>query len=441
MFGAAIFAVLVIVVIVLLARNTSAVMYALIAYTPMNQLLPGGLFYRGIPEMLRIAAFIGVVILCALRGRPFLRIFWGDRLTKAVLLWYVAILVSFVNSGSFTPWSERTMVRFTSYACLYFAIRGWILQSEQLWKCWKTISYVIAFCGLFGMLQMAMGGPTPIFTILHLGIPANEWEGRTYSIVAAGVNAFGGMMCVLIPFQTVLYFNAPSRAMRLKHGAILGVGVLAAIFSGSRGALMGIFVGIVLACIYLVRQKKTRLMALGTLLVGLPVLVVMVTLLSPRLTQVDKSDSVYKRYEIWDQALGMYREHPILGIGMGNFRENYDADKLGMAQALADVHNLYLQNLTETGIVGLCVFLWMCGELYWKGFRDLNRYRMGSIRHGMAYVTVASTVAMMIHGTVDSLFVGSTEFGAAFMVMMALASRYNTLQGPELLAPLRRASN
>jgi O-antigen ligase len=67
-------------------------------------------------------------------------------------------------------------------------------------------------------------------------------------------------------------------------------------------------------------------------------------------------------------GLAMFSEHPILGVGVGNYKPNYQryAQQVGIefrAEA-RDPHSLYVQLLAETGILGTLAFLGMMFFLF-----------------------------------------------------------------------------
>lgn len=429
-------ALVLLIIVGLVAKNASVVMYALLAYTPINQLLPEGIPYREIPEMLRFAAFMGVLCLFVIRGRSFRKLFWGDRLAKLALLWFAIIVITLIASGDYTAWAERTVIRYASYTALFFAFRGWLTTPAQLRRCWSVISWVIFLCGAFALVQIMAGGLTPLFALIHPNsMPTEGFQGRAFSFVSSGVNAFGGMMGILIPFEMALLGSAPSRHSRIRHIVVLVFGLVGVILSGSRGAALTMVSSAALAAYYFQTRRIVRILALGTLFFGLPVAVALAAFLSPRMTNVDEDSSIAKRYEIWNQAWILFRANPILGIGIGNFRESYDAAALSIEQGSVDTHNVYLLFMTETGLVGLAIFLWVSWELLFRNFKNLRRYPPGSMQYAMAYVCLAATLAMLVHGFVDVLFSGSTEFGAAFYTMFAFASKYEHLNAKRALEP------
>src|SRR5207249_5247629 len=80
------------------------------------------------------------------------------------------------------------------------------------------------------------------------------------------------------------------------------------------------------------------------------------------------------RTDLWNSAWHGYTQHPWLGLGAGNFR----ARSLGLLMTTPgvnirasyvapgrEVHNAYLETLTELGPVGFVLFLSVLGLTAW----------------------------------------------------------------------------
>lgn len=68
------------------------------------------------------------------------------------------------------------------------------------------------------------------------------------------------------------------------------------------------------------------------------------------------------RWEIWGVAIQVWLDHPLFGAGVNAFEPAYRALGLGFDpvrfnDSMPHPHNIYLQFLAETGLVGLTVFL------------------------------------------------------------------------------------
>ena len=73
---------------------------------------------------------------------------------------------------------------------------------------------------------------------------------------------------------------------------------------------------------------------------------------------------VMDRWAMWQAALGMIRDRPVLGHGLNTFMANYLTYWVGGERMPRYAHNCYLQVAAETGLVGLAAFLWLLGALF-----------------------------------------------------------------------------
>ena len=70
------------------------------------------------------------------------------------------------------------------------------------------------------------------------------------------------------------------------------------------------------------------------------------------------------RFEIWEAAIRMWWEFPLMGVGQGNFYRLSDIASFSKSHFLIlnhgeNAHNYFLQTLTETGLIGIAVFVLM----------------------------------------------------------------------------------
>jgi hypothetical protein len=127
----------------------------------------------------------------------------------------------------------------------------------------------------------------------------------------------------------------------------------------------------------------------------------------------------------------MFADHPIMGIGTGNFvyevldyqrklgmETNGDASVSGIA-----AHNTYVETAAETGVVGLVSLLLLLGASAVLGMRALQRMR--GLRAVMDCNTDALLAAALVGGivayAVASLFLHLVLF-APFLVLLALVA-------------------
>jgi O-antigen ligase len=64
------------------------------------------------------------------------------------------------------------------------------------------------------------------------------------------------------------------------------------------------------------------------------------------------------RLDLWDAAIRMTEDHLITGVGIGEYRNRLPDYGRGKAEGKnAGAHNMYLQILAETGIIGFGLFM------------------------------------------------------------------------------------
>lgn len=96
--------------------------------------------------------------------------------------------------------------------------------------------------------------------------------------------------------------------------------------------------------------------------------------------EADKWGSAQQRSDIWKVARAMIADHPITGVGVGNYGEMHaryanTGQFQGAVQGRRDAHSTYLGTAAETGIPGLMLFLAMIGSVFVLGWRAVGRLK------------------------------------------------------------------
>lgn len=81
--------------------------------------------------------------------------------------------------------------------------------------------------------------------------------------------------------------------------------------------------------------------------------------------------SLSVRLEYWSAGLAMWRDQPVLGHGLNQFRELFGAYKSARAEEALHAHSAPVQLLAETGVVGLLALLGLGWLLLRPGVRAL----------------------------------------------------------------------
>ncbi len=207
-------------------------------------------------------------------------------------------------------------------------------------------------------------------------------------------------------------------------GLLSGLLLAALLMSWSRGAWMG-FGAAVLAMLFAWprRARVGAMLVIGGLLAG--TLALRLGLLpgaiATRLTDfgeftqsfdvrgVDINTANYavlERLAHWQTASEMARYHPLLGIGFGNYEPVYPGYALmNWPYPLGHAHNIYLNLLAETGIIGLVAYLVLWVSVLWHSWRATRVSNLW--RRSLAIGLLGTWVHLSVHQIVDKLYVAN----------------------------------
>ena len=83
-----------------------------------------------------------------------------------------------------------------------------------------------------------------------------------------------------------------------------------------------------------------------------------------------------ERLLLWETAWNMLRERPLLGVGVGNYRDAQDSylrSEVPAEVTRTHVHNIWLQAAVERGALGLLALLWVAAAVLAETLRALRR--------------------------------------------------------------------
>lgn len=238
-------------------------------------------------------------------------------------------------------------------------------------------------------------------------------------------NYYAQFMLMLFPLCIAQFFNEKALLWRwgaFVAGAIILIGMG---LTGSRGAAVG-FAAMMLLMVTLryVTLRHATLLAVGAmiLLLAMPayrervvsIFDVMNVMSGEDIRQTDPATK--GRLTEMVAAVLVFAEHPLFGVGPGNFPTYFveKADLLGftMHGVQRHAHNIYLEIAAETGIPGITCFVVILVLLVRKLLRG---YRYGSTRElrDQALACLATIVIMMT----TSLFLSLAYARYYFLIM------------------------
>jgi Flp pilus assembly protein TadD len=98
------------------------------------------------------------------------------------------------------------------------------------------------------------------------------------------------------------------------------------------------------------------------------------------------------RLQLWRVGANVWRAHPLAGAGAGTYRRAWVADR-PIAMQVVNAHNLYVETLAETGIVGLVLLLAALAVPVVAAVRVR--------KHPLVAVAAGAYVAFLVHAFFD----------------------------------------
>lgn len=116
--------------------------------------------------------------------------------------------------------------------------------------------------------------------------------------------------------------------------------------------------------------------------------------------------AVIERLAHWQAARNMARQHPFLGVGLGNYAEAYENYRLiKWEDPLGHAHNHYLNLLAETGIVGLSAYVGFWLVIFWLTWR--TRRHPDRLARSVAVGLLGCWTYIAVHSVFDNLYVNN----------------------------------
>jgi O-antigen ligase len=114
----------------------------------------------------------------------------------------------------------------------------------------------------------------------------------------------------------------------------------------------------------------------------------------------------------------MFADHPWLGVGIGNYAVAYGRYALPhWYEPLGHAHNVYLNFLAETGILGTAAFasLWLAS--IWHALRQAGQ--ADRARAALAIGLLGTLIYLTVHNVFDNLFVHHMQLQLALLLGMS----------------------
>ncbi len=354
---------------------------------PMDLLLAAYVIL--LPVQLEVAAHLRIApsdffLLLMLAGfvlgiAPFVqpRLAWSPWHLALIITFFYASVVALVRTGYVSRVALLNkdiglLLLFATYAVIVSHIDSW----QRLRWLLRLLILTVTVHTLIALAAFVLARRAGILLPM-----LNQGDARVAGMLV-DPNAFGGLLVLTLSLHMMTFFDR-----RPLVSGVLGVLVAVSLTSGlfltySRSAWIGLVALIGIGVIY---RRKAAAMMIGLILLAMVSVVAIfgvgymptMTLLVTRQSQIES------RVSLISEAIPMYWESPITGIGMGVY-----AERMFMI-----IHNTPVWILTECGVFGFVVLV---GFMSWFILRGIQAYRIA--RPGcrsLVLALIAANLSMM----------------------------------------------
>lgn len=125
------------------------------------------------------------------------------------------------------------------------------------------------------------------------------------------------------------------------------------------------------------------------------------------------------RYDYWRIAWRVWREHPVLGVGAGNYARSYYQQR-ATTEDIQQPHSIELQALSELGLVGALLLAGFLAGIAWGAARMRPAARRSALTRSLMVGAVGAFNAWLVQTSVDwmQLLPGLTAIAIAAVAVM-----------------------
>lgn len=317
----------------------------------------------------------------------------------AIVFGLLAVAMLSTVQAAHMPEAVTTTTRYASFVALFLVVSQFVgdrrLQGRFAW----VLSISSAIAGALASWNFLSG------ETLSAQLPNGD------------PNDVAFVLATTLPFAFWLLRERGMR--RLAVLAMIAVISVSILLTFSRGALVGLAAGVLWTA--LVERKHIKVVVVGAAIATLVLAIVFQTQQRQverglRAKQNVASSNVSSRLEAWNAASRLAVEHPLLGVGPGNFQFHYleETGRPPGTPVLRVVHNAYLDVAAELGVLAMLLFL---------GYLLMMLMRLTTaIRHNLGPPGLASAARTALVIAIFAAATLSEQYYAPFWLLGGLAT-------------------
>lgn len=276
------------------------------------------------------------------------------------------MVITLINNYYWLEGRESRVILFAIYLFLPFIVCNNSELENVIKNVVKLFSYEHMIGTYIGIIFKDFYKNT-ILTKLCAGRTICVALGNNYHGYMTGFTTNFSTNAIYLSISTLLFFSELLQKKSKKSLLLFALSLIALFTAGKRAHL--IFTIICCLALYLIKKNKDIIKKyIKLLIIGIVAIFILVLASEyiPEIANVfnrfellmETGDLLNGRSELYDLAFNLWDKHLLIGNGWGSFSYYYQLNLYTIGTlSYIDAHNVYLQLLCETGIIGFAFFI------------------------------------------------------------------------------------
>jgi O-antigen ligase len=315
------------------------------------------------------ALLISVIIHKKFHGETF--IFFQERMSW-LLTFFVGALVASVSTSVWPSNSVSCIINLLTTLTFFLVIINVVNNENRL----KGMLWLFILAGGYDAISSAIAYFTGNLIVAQ-GIE------RAESLTGADPNTLAISLVLAIPFMAFALGWIKRRYLRFVSLMLAIAAVFTIAITGSRTGVIGLLAALFFIWLISKRRLITMMVFLVAIAIGWVSLPAQYKERYSTITSGEVDASTQGRYDAWKAGLGMFYSRPFLGVGIDNFPVAYASGDFSEKRFWLRPHNLYIQLISELGLVGLVAWTALIYYMMRQNFRLRKLMRERGAENGL----------------------------------------------------------
>lgn len=230
-------------------------------------------------------------------------------------------------------------------------------------------------------------------------------------------NDFALALTLILPLAICFFFYERKRILKIILFFIIILFIIGIFMTQSRGGILAFFITM-LFIVFNSRYKIYGLLLVILITVGLYVAIPYAFERLKSIENYQDEASARSRIDAWKASIKMVSDHPLTGVGVGNFIVAYGLfyrpENAYHQYAWFAAHSIYFEILGELGLPGIVFLFWVLFFNFWDNFMSFTMIKMKAeleVLHKVPVYLSAIFIAFMVCGA----FLSSSYYPHLYM--------------------------